>query len=120
MSILQAIKGIGGEPEIIRTLGGIGVLVYIFSVPSFVAWDVANGNDFPMVAFCTAYPAGLAAVLGAVSAAVSLKDRNVSTARVTGAQADAIDVTNAADTKAANDATPPPPIPTPAPASAAP
>lgn len=89
MGVTAALKGIHGEFELIRTLGAAGVLTYIVTAPVFVAWSMYYGEKFELAVFCTAYPAGLAAVLGAVAGAVAVKDRNVATARVTNATADA-------------------------------
>lgn len=89
MSLTNMLRGIGGEFEVNRVLGAAGVSVYIVSAPGFVAWNMAKGHPFDLVAFCTAYPAGLGVAIAAIAGAVALKDRNVATAKVTTAQADA-------------------------------
>lgn len=87
MNIFNALKGIGNEPEIIRTLGAIGVLAYIVGALAFQTWNMARGQPFDVVAFCAAFPAGLGVAIGAAAGAVALKDRNVASAKVTEAQA---------------------------------
>ncbi len=90
----QALKGIGGEYEINRLLGAAGVSVYIIAAPSFVAWSMARGAAFDLIAFCAAYPTGLGVAIGAVAGAVAVKDRNVATARITSAKADSANSAN--------------------------
>lgn len=80
MNILNALKGAGGEFEVNRTIGGIGGMVYIFAAPILVATGVIKGVTF--TEFCIAFPAGIAAVVGGTAGAVSLKDRQVATAKV--------------------------------------
>lgn len=80
MTILNALKGIGGEFEVQRVLGAIGTLTYTFSVPALVATGVIKSVD--ITAFCLAYPGGLAACIGATAGAIAWKDRNVATAKV--------------------------------------
>lgn len=80
MSLLNALKGIGGEYEIQRVLGAIGTLTYTFSVPIFVGIGVIS--DVSVTEFCLAYPGGLAACIGATAGAIALKDRNVATAKI--------------------------------------
>lgn len=87
MSILHALKGISGEFEVQRILGALGSTVYTFAVPTFVATGTIK--DVSVTEFCLAYPAGLAACIGATAGAIALKDRSVATAQVierTGAQ----------------------------------
>lgn len=79
-SILNALKGIGGEFEVQRLLGAIGTVTYAVSVPLFVAAGVINGVS--VTEFCLAYPGGLAACIGATAGAIALKDRQVATAKV--------------------------------------
>lgn len=75
-------KGSSGEYEVNRFVGAIGVLVYIVAAPAFVAWNMALGREFDLIAFCTAYPAGLGVAIGAIAGAVAIKDRNVAKAKV--------------------------------------
>lgn len=80
MTILDALKGIGGTFEVQRVLGAVGTLTYTFSVPIFVATGIIAGVT--VTEFCVAYPAGLAACIGATAGAIALKDRNVAAAKV--------------------------------------
>lgn len=75
--LLNALKGVSGTYELNRLLGAFGVLVYIITVPAFVMWELHKSGRFDLVAYCTAYPAGLGAVMLAVSGSIALKDRTV-------------------------------------------
>ncbi len=80
MTILNALKGIGGEYEVQRVLGAIGTLTYTVAVPIFVA--AGTIKDVSVTEFCLAYPGGLAACIGATAGAIAWKDRSVATAKV--------------------------------------
>lgn len=78
-----ALRGIGGEYEIGRVIGGFGALAYCVSANSFVAWNVMwEHRPFDVTAYCLAFPGGLAAIIAAAAGAVAVKDRNVASARV--------------------------------------
>lgn len=78
----NAFKGSGGDYEVARFVGGVGVLAYIVTVPALVAFEViVRGREFDVVAFCAAYPAGLGVAIGALAAAVAIKDRQVAKAK---------------------------------------
>jgi hypothetical protein len=79
MTILNALKGVTGEFEIQRVLGATGTLVYIITAPALV-WARIVGVSFE--GFCLAFPAGLAACVGATAGAIALKDRQVARAKV--------------------------------------
>jgi hypothetical protein len=79
-SILNALRGSGGEFEVQRLLGAVGTLVYTFSAPIFVS--VGKFGTVSVTEFCLAYPGGLAACIGATAGAIALKDRQVATAQV--------------------------------------
>jgi len=79
VKIFDALKGIGGEFEIQRVLGAAGTIVYVVSPPAFI-W--AGKIEATLEGFCIAYPAGLAACIGATAGAIALKDRNVAKAKV--------------------------------------
>lgn len=83
MSLMNALRGISGEYEINRILGAAGVLTYVVTAPSFVGWSMYQGHPFDLVAFCSAYPLGLGAAIGAVAGAVAVKDTYVASAKVT-------------------------------------
>ncbi|HEY1605636.1 MAG TPA: hypothetical protein VGF77_08545 [Allosphingosinicella sp.] len=83
MRLSSIIEGIGGQPEINRTIGAAGAGLFILSTIAFEAWNMAEGRPFDVVAFCTAFPAGISAVVLAVGQAVNIKDRGVAAARAT-------------------------------------
>lgn len=87
--LLDLVRGIGGEPEIIRTSGAFGLVAFVLSVIGFTIWHMAAGKDFDVIAYCASFSGGLVAIYGAVAGAVALKDRNVATAKATEAQATA-------------------------------
>jgi hypothetical protein len=82
MSIMNALRGISGEFEIGRILGALGTTTYIVTAPALV-WTGKVTVTFDT--FCIAYPAGLAACLGAAAGAIALKDRQVAKAQNEGA-----------------------------------
>lgn len=82
MSLLNALKGIGGEYEVQRILGAFGSVVYIVTAPALV-W--AGKVTVSFGEFCIAYPTGIAACIGATAGAIALKDRNVARAKAAGA-----------------------------------
>lgn len=80
MSILEALKGIGGSYEVQRVLGAFGTVTYVIAVPAFVATGLIP--NVSLTEFALAYPAGLAACIGATAGAIALKDRSVASAKV--------------------------------------
>lgn len=79
----EALRGIGGHYEINRVIGGFGALAYCTCVNAFVAHEVViQGKDFDLSAYCSMFPLGLAAIIGAAAGSVALKDRQVATAKV--------------------------------------
>ncbi len=77
-----ALRGIGGEYEIARVLGGFGALIYTICANLFVGYEVIiAGKDFDITAYCVAFPGGLAGIIGAAAGAVALKDRNVASSK---------------------------------------
>jgi formate hydrogenlyase subunit 3/multisubunit Na+/H+ antiporter MnhD subunit len=80
--ITNILRGITGHFEITRVLGALGVLLYAIAVHLFVGYEVLYlGKTFDLVAYCTAFPAGFAIIIGTVSAAAGIKDRNVAVAQ---------------------------------------
>lgn len=77
----HALRGIGGDYELNRIVGAFGGFTYIVGAHGFVIWNMANGNDFDLIAYCAAFPAGLGVVVGAIAGAVAIKDRNVASAK---------------------------------------
>jgi hypothetical protein len=89
----SALRGIGGQFEITRVLGGFGALAYCVSANSFIAWEVViNGREFDVTAYCLAFPGGLAVIIGAAAGSASWKDKGVASAKV-------IETTGAVPTK---------------------
>lgn len=85
-SLKNALKGIGGEYEITRVVGFIGGVAYIIGANAFVAWNMVEGREFDITAYCVAFPGGLAVAVGAIAGAASIKDRNVAVAKATEAK----------------------------------
>lgn len=80
LTILNALKGIGGEYEVQRVLGALGTVTYTLTAPIFVGVGVIK--DVSLTEFSLAFPAGLATCIGATAGAIALKDRNVASAKV--------------------------------------
>lgn len=77
-----ALRGIGGEYEIARVLGGFGALAYCVCANLFVGYDViVVGREFDITAYCLAFPGGLVVIIGSAAGAVALKDRNVASSK---------------------------------------
>lgn len=81
MSILNILRGTGGEFEVQRTLGAFGTVTFIVSVPILV-WAGKITASFD--SYCLAYPAGIATLIGATAGAIALKDRQVAKAKAEG------------------------------------
>lgn len=79
MSIMNALRGTGGEFEVQRILGAFGSLVFIITGPALV-WTGKVAVSFD--SFCIAYPAGIAACLAATAGSIALKDRQVAKAKI--------------------------------------
>lgn len=79
MTVLNALKGIGGEYEVQRVIGAFGSIVFIIAAPALVASGLVQTS---LEAFCLAYPAGIATCIGATAGSIALKDRNVATSKV--------------------------------------
>ena len=78
-----ALRGIGGEYEINRVLGGFGAMAYCICANSFVGWSVVfEHREFDITAYCLAFPGGLAVIIGAAAGATGFKDRKVAEAKV--------------------------------------
>lgn len=80
--LLNALRGISGEFELNRVVGAFGGFAYIIGTNAFVAWELAKGRPFDLVAYCAAFPGGLAVVVGATAGAIAWKDKGVATAKV--------------------------------------
>lgn len=79
---LNALRGIGGEYELNRVVGALGGVAYIGGANIFIAWSMVKGYEFDLVVYCTAFPAGLAVVVGSIAGAVTWKDKGVASAKV--------------------------------------
>lgn len=77
----EALRGANGGYELNRVVGFVGGFSYIVGAHVFVAWDLAQGSTFDLVAYCAAFPAGLAVAATGSAAAVAIKDRNVAKAK---------------------------------------
>jgi hypothetical protein len=80
--LAAALKGISGEFEITRVVSFIGGMSYIAGANVFVFWNLCAGREFDLVAYCAAFPAGLAAVVGAAAGSAAWKDKGVASAKV--------------------------------------
>lgn len=80
--LINALRGIGGEFELNRVVGAFGGVAYVVGANSFVAWHLAKHGEFDIVAYCAAFPAGLAVIVGAIAGAVAWKDKGVASAKV--------------------------------------
>ena len=82
-SITNAFKGSGGEFEVVRLLGAAGIAAYVVCANGFVAWNMAEGRPFDVVAYCAAFPTGLGLAIAAVAGSAAWKDKGVASAKVT-------------------------------------
>lgn len=78
----EALRGTNGGYEISRVVGFVGGMAYVVGAHVFIGWNMVEGRGFDLVAYCLAFPGGLAALTGGTAAAVAIKDRNVATAKV--------------------------------------
>ena len=81
MTILNALKGAGGDFEVQRILGAFGTIVYIMTAPALV-W--AGKVQVSFEGFCMAYPAGLGGCVLTGAGAIALKDRQLAKAKAEG------------------------------------
>jgi hypothetical protein len=80
----HALKGIGGNYEINRVIGGVGGVVFIVGVHVFLGYEIFYlGKPFDLVTYCFAFPGGIAGIVGGTAGAVAIKDRNVASAKIT-------------------------------------
>lgn len=79
----SALRGIGGEYEITRVLGGFGALAYCVGANGFIAHEVLiQGKDFDLTTYCTLFPLGLSGIIAAAAGSANWKDRGVATSQV--------------------------------------
>ena len=79
VTVLNALKGVGGEFEVQRILGAFGTVVYVITAPALV-W--AGKVSATLDSFCVTYPVGLGICIGACAGSIALKDRSVAKAKV--------------------------------------
>lgn len=80
--IRNILKGLNGEYEYTRVIGAVGVIVYIAGANIFEAWTVfGQGKPFDVVAYCAAFPSGLAIAIGVIATAASQKDKTSAVAQ---------------------------------------
>jgi len=83
VSLLNALKGIGGEFELTRVAGAIGTAVFVATAAGYEGYDViVRGVHFDVAAYCLAFPAGLSACVAAIAGAARWKDKGVEEAKV--------------------------------------
>ena len=81
MNITSMFRNVRGEYEPIRVIGVFGGSAYIIGAHAFVAWQISLGKEFDFIAYCTAFPAGLAAIIGAIAGSLKVKDKATEEAR---------------------------------------
>ena len=77
----EFLRSANGGLEVNRLIGGVGGAAYIIGVQAFTAWNMAEGREFDVTAYCLAFGGGLAAIVGGTAGAVAIKDRNVASAQ---------------------------------------
>lgn len=82
MNWSEFLRGPSGGFELTRGLGALGGVVFIIGAQVFVAWELALGRSFDLIAYCAAFPGGLAAILAAVAGGASWKDKGTASAKV--------------------------------------
>lgn len=87
------VRGINGTPELNRVIGAFLGVCYGFGALGFTAWNMIEGREFDVVAFCTAFSGGAAILAGGTAGAIAVKDRNVASSKI-------IEQTGAVPTKA--------------------
>lgn len=85
-ALSNMLRGISGEFEIGRVLLASSGVSAITTPIGFQIWDMAKGGHFDVVAWCAAYPGGLAALAGVGVFSIGKKDVSVATARQQQAQ----------------------------------
>jgi hypothetical protein len=81
MTWTNIFKTTDGGYDVNRFVGVVGGIAYII-----VAQVVAIRTGADITAYCIAFPAGLAVVVGGTAGAVAIKDRNVAKAKAEGGE----------------------------------
>lgn len=79
--LTNMLRNVRGEYEPIRVVGVAGGFVFIIGVQVFVGWNMAMGREFDIVAYCTAFPGGLSAIIATVAGSLKVKDKATEEAR---------------------------------------
>lgn len=82
MNITSMFRNVRGEYEPIRVVGVLGGFAFIIGGHAFAGWKLYSTGEFDLIAYCTAYPAGLAAIIGAIAGSLKVKDKATEEARV--------------------------------------
>lgn len=84
MAFSNALRNVNGEVEIGRLTLFLASLAAIISPVAFQAWSMwKHDAQFDVVAWCAAYPGGLAMLMTAGVLSIGRKDKNVEDARTT-------------------------------------
>lgn len=81
MTLTSIFRGVGGELELGRTLGGLGGSLYTICPPIFQAWAIHKGQPWDPASFCAAYGGGFALAATGIGSMIALKDRGVAAVR---------------------------------------
>jgi len=81
MTLTSMFRNVRGEYEPIRVVGVLGGFAYIIGAQVFVGLHIAASKDFDLIAYCTAFPAGLAAIVGSIAGSLKVKDKSTEEAR---------------------------------------
>ena len=80
--ISEIIRGINGSPELNRVVGAFLGLCYGAGAIGFTIWNMREGREFDVVAWCAAFSGGAAVIVGGTAGAIAIKDRGVATSKV--------------------------------------
>lgn len=80
---LEFLRGANGGIELNRLVGALGALSYVVGANGFTAWNLIQGREFDVTAYCLAFPGGLSVLGLGTAGAVALKDRQVALAHAT-------------------------------------
>jgi len=86
MNFPKILRGVTGEPELIRLGGALSLAALDLSAIGFEWWNMWRGEKFDVTAYCLAFSGGIAGVLGSIGAGTAIKDKAVAQARATESQ----------------------------------
>ena len=83
MNLSSILKGVGREPEMLRTVGAFSLVIYVLTWCS-IGWYLAlwHPDRFDFTIFCAAGTGGFCAMFGSIAGSIALKDRNVAKAKI--------------------------------------